>query len=162
MEPPPHLKREQSYLWEIQIETKGVCRGETSKKLQGLKKYMSARRVYVTKRKGDEVQEQIYLTPPSIKESYSGWFDPCPHPRPSWDGLEVDWEAKTFCNPPWRKIRPWVEKASKERTKGKEVHLLLPASPNTAVFHDLIFPKQPKYNGYEATLHIIVSVITNR
>ena len=26
MEPPPHLKREQSYLWEIQIETKGVCR----------------------------------------------------------------------------------------------------------------------------------------
>ena len=102
---------------------------------------MSARRVYVTKRKGDEVQEQIYLTPPSIKESYSGWFDPCPHPRPSWDGLEVDWEAKTFCNPPWRKTRPWVEKASKERTKGKEVHLLLPASPNTAVFHDLIFPE---------------------
>ena len=102
---------------------------------------MSPRRVYNHKSKEDEKEEQVYLTPASIKDNYEGWFDPCPHPRPSWDGLEVSWGLKTFVNPPWRRIRPWVAKAIAERDAGKMVHMLLPASPNVRIFHDLIFPE---------------------
>ena len=55
--------------------------------------------------------EQVYLTPLHIKGHYADWFDPCPHPHPPWDGLELSWGDRAFCNPPWCNIRPWVEKA---------------------------------------------------
>ncbi len=87
--------------------------------------------------------EQVYLTPAHIMDRYIDWYDPAPHPRPAdFDGLKVDsWGDKAFVNPPWRMIRPWVEKALEEREKGCRVHMLLPATTTTRVFHDLIFPK---------------------
>ena len=85
--------------------------------------------------------EQAYLTPPSLRDQYTDWFDPAPHPRPpEFDGLKVDWGQKAFVNPPWRSIRPWVEKALEERAKGCTIHMLLPVAPNTRVFHALLFP----------------------
>ena len=86
-------------------------------------------------------KEQIFLTPDSVMSRYRGWFDPCPHPRPSdYDGLQEDWGEKAFVNPPWGHIRPWVKKASIERGRGCSVHMLLPAKSATRVFQDLIFP----------------------
>ena len=81
------------------------------------------------------------MTPPAIKDKYADRFDPCPHPRPEgFDGLEVDWGEKAFVNPPWRNIRPWVEKAMAQAKKGCCVHMLLAVVTSTRVFHDLIFP----------------------
>ena len=86
-------------------------------------------------------EEQIFLTPPAILKQYDGWFDPCPHPRPhDFDGLQVSWGKNAFVNPPWRNIRPWVEKALLESGKGCRVHMLIAAKPTTRVFHELIFP----------------------
>mgnify|MGYP001464948791 CR=1 FL=1 len=87
--------------------------------------------------------QQVYLTPQDIKGRYTDWFDPCPHPRPVWDGLQVSWGEHAFCNPPWGNIRPWVEKAlqERERENGCVVHMLLPPATSTATWHDLIFPQ---------------------
>ena len=85
-------------------------------------------------------KEQIFLTPDCIMSKYEDWFDPCPHPRPSgFDGLQVNWGDKASVNPPWRHIRPWVEKALIESGKGCCVHMLLAAKPTTSVFQDIIF-----------------------
>ena len=86
-------------------------------------------------------REQIFLTPPEILERYAEWMDPCPHPRPQdFDGLQIDWAERTFVNPPWGNIRPWVEKALVECDKGCSIDMLIAAKPTTRVFHDLIFP----------------------
>ena len=85
--------------------------------------------------------QQVYLTPEDIKSRYTDWFDPSPHPRPAWDGLQVSWGKRAFCNPPWCNIRPWVEKALQERDKGCVVHMLIPPATSTATWHDLIFPQ---------------------
>ena len=85
--------------------------------------------------------EQEYLTQEWIASKYVGYFDPCPFPRPEWNGLQVDWGQKAFVNPPFRYVRPWVEKAITESEKGCLVHMLLPVAISTAVWHDLIFPK---------------------
>ena len=85
--------------------------------------------------------QQVYLTPEEIKSRYTDWFDPSPHPRPAWDGLQVSWGERAFCNPPWCNIRPWVEKALHERDEGCAVHMLIPPATSTATWHDLIFPQ---------------------
>ncbi len=85
--------------------------------------------------------EQVYITPAYIMDRYVDWYDPAPHPRPAdFDGLKTDWGKNAYVNPPWRMIRPWVEKALEERAKGCTVHMLLHVAPCTRVFHDLIFP----------------------
>ncbi len=87
--------------------------------------------------------EQAYLSPPSIVQEYADWHDVCPHPRPEgFDGLAIDWtdHGRIFCNPPWGNVRPWVEKAIQESSKGCRVHMLLPADTSTRVFHELLLP----------------------
>ena len=88
--------------------------------------------------------QQVYLTPEDIKSRYTDWFDPCPYPKPAWDGLQVSWGERVFCNPPWGNIRPWVEKALQERDKGCVVHMLIPPATSTATWHYLVFPKASK------------------
>ena len=45
---------------------------------------------YYPKSKSD-----VYLTPPDLysqlHKEFNFNFDPCPHPRPAWDGLTKDW-----------------------------------------------------------------------
>ena len=41
-------------------------------------------------------------------------FDPCPFPKPNWDGLRRDWGERNYCNPPYKPrgtIAKWVDKA---------------------------------------------------
>lgn len=78
-----------------------------------------------------------WLTPPEIyepfNEAFKFDFDPCPHPMPSWNGLEVPWGKSNFVNPPHGDggagVLPWVRKALAEHELGKRSLLLLPVAP---------------------------------
>ena len=79
-------------------------------------------------------------------------FDPCPlNDNPLINGLNIEWANKTFCNPPYSKLKTtikgglgWVEKAHLEAQKGKLIVLLIPARTDTQWFHDIIIE-----NNYE-------------
>jgi hypothetical protein len=59
-------------------------------------------------------------------------FDPCPYPRPNFDGLTIEWGQSNFVNPPFHQdddgsgLTAWVRKAIQEWKQGKTVVLLLP------------------------------------
>lgn len=74
-------------------------------------------------------------------------FDPSPYPRPIlpsgelYDGLQVEWDARTFVNPPFSHLTRWVKKMFQEYQKGKFICMLMPTSKtNTNYFHDYILP----------------------
>ncbi|MDD3092202.1 MAG: DNA N-6-adenine-methyltransferase [Methanoregulaceae archaeon] len=73
-----------------------------------------------------------WLTPSVIYEPldrrFNFDFDPCPYPRPEWDGLEVEWGKSNFVNPPYSRPGPWVRKAIKENQKGKTVVFMHPCN----------------------------------
>ena len=68
---------------------------------------MSTSRAYIQKSKTN-----YWGTPRHILDQYKGWFDPCPFPKPEWDGLTVNWlsHEKVFCNPPYDNIKAWAKK----------------------------------------------------
>lgn len=69
---------------------------------------------------------------------FDGWFDPCPlDPNPSINGLEIEWEDKTYVNPPYSKPHLWVTKAIEENRKGKLIVMLLRMDTSTKWFRDL-------------------------
>jgi putative DNA primase/helicase len=71
-----------------------------------------------------------------IAELGGRYFDCCPHPRPEWDGLKVEWNRKAttwvWCHPPFTGGGPdagvaaWIKKALRERDKGCLIVLCLP------------------------------------
>lgn len=74
-----------------------------------------------------------YSTDLWIQEIFEGWFDPCPLIS-DWkiNGLELDWEDKTFVNPPYSNPLPWVRKAIQEnQTFGFRIALLLKHDSST-------------------------------
>lgn len=54
------------------------------------------------------------------------------------DALVQPWEGTVFCNPPYVRIAPWVEKAATAARQGATVVLLIPASTGTAYWHTWI------------------------
>ena len=61
---------------------------------------------------------------------------------PEIDGLKQDW-SKDVCwmNPPYgREQIKWIKKAYEESLKGATVVCLIPARPDTIVWHEYIFP----------------------
>jgi phage N-6-adenine-methyltransferase len=61
---------------------------------------------------------------------------------PEIDGLKQDW-SKDVCwmNPPYgREQIKWIKKAYQESLKGATVVCLIPARPDTIVWHEYIFP----------------------
>ena len=68
-------------------------------------------------------------------------FDPCPA-DPTFDGLNCAWGGVTFCNPPYgRELSKWIKKGFKEWGVGKKtVVFLIPARPDTKVWHEIILP----------------------
>lgn len=87
-------------------------------------------------------------TPDYIKEDirneFGEFFDPCPirHDLSKWNGLEIDWKAVNFINPPYNnkdKVS-FIKKAYQESLKGRTSILIIPASTELPVFHDLILP----------------------
>ena len=72
-----------------------------------------------------------WLTPPellaSIRKEFGVGFDPCPYPRPAdFDGLELQWGASNYVNPPFAGPTAWVRKAIAETEKGKDVVFVFP------------------------------------
>lgn len=67
-------------------------------------------------------------------------YDPCPFNGTG--GLEGDWGARNFVNPPYsRGLKDaFVLKAIEQARKGKLCVLLLPVSTSTKLFHDHIKP----------------------
>ena len=80
-----------------------------------------------------------------LNAKYDFDFDPCPfqHDLTLWDGLEVEWGERNFVNPPYSRpnLERFVLKGIKEAEKGKLCVFLIPASTDTALFHDHIQPK---------------------
>ena len=76
-----------------------------------------------------------YLSDNWILKMFDGFYDPCPYnDNPETDGLKLDWEDKTFVNPPYSNPLPWIEKAVAESQKGKTIALLLKADTSTKWF----------------------------
>lgn len=57
------------------------------------------------------------------------------------NGLAQDWGGhRVFCNPPYSRIKDWVQKAYRESLKrGTVVVLLVPARTDTKWFHNYIY-----------------------
>lgn len=71
-----------------------------------------------------------------ILKMFEGWFDPCPY-NPDWNssmisGLDIEWEDKTFVNPPYSSPKEWVLKAIQEnKFFGRTVAMLLKHDSST-------------------------------
>ncbi len=67
-------------------------------------------------------------------------FDPCPHPKPDWDGLEVRWGKSNFVNPPYGNELPdWITKGYYEwKTQKVAVVFLIPSRTDTRWWHDYV------------------------
>lgn len=51
------------------------------------------------------------------------------------DGLKQDWAASTFCNPPFKFIKAWTEKATEERKNGHYAVMIAPLLGFTAKWY---------------------------
>lgn len=113
-----------------------------------------------------EMNGDSYATPGWLMDVFEGWFDPCPlNPNPDFDGLAIDWQDRTYVNPPYSKPLLWVEKAIAESKKGKLIVMLLRADSSTRYFQRcqeegevLYFGRRIKFNGktpYFASMLVI-------
>lgn len=61
---------------------------------------------------------------------------------PEADGLKQNWGGETcWMNPPYgREQIKWIEKAYEESKQGTTVVCLIPARPDTKLWHEIIFP----------------------
>ncbi len=50
------------------------------------------------------------------------------------DSLTHDWSKVNWCNPPYSKIAPWVDKAKEEHRKGNTTVMLIPADTSVKWF----------------------------
>jgi phage N-6-adenine-methyltransferase len=86
-----------------------------------------------------------------VNEEFKFTLDVCALPEtakckrfftPEIDGLKQDW-SKDVCwmNPPYgREQIKWIKKAYQESLKGATVVCLIPARPDTIIWHEYIFP----------------------
>lgn len=80
-----------------------------------------------------------------VKKEYGDYFDPCPlyGLENGFDGLNKDWDKVNFINPPYSAgsdKEAFIRKAKEEGDKGNICVVLIPASTETAIFHDVIKP----------------------
>lgn len=90
---------------------------------------------------------------------YPIYFDPCPL-NSKFDGLKINWKRANYINPPYtRKLKEeFIKKAFEESKKGKLCVMLIPASTETKIFHNIIVPnakvmlikKRVKFKGYNS------------
>ena len=116
--------------------------------------------------KKEDMNGDSYATPRWLFDLFEGWFDPCPlNNNPKFDGLQIEWERKTYVNPPYSKPLEWVEKAIIEKKKGKLIVMLLRADSSTKYFQRcqeeeevIYFGRRIKFNGktpYFASMLVI-------
>jgi hypothetical protein len=82
-----------------------------------------------------------WITPPEILFDLGHFdFDPCPYPRPNWDGLKISWyKARIWCNPPFNRYeRPkWMRRMAEH---GNGI-LLIPAATETEAFYEFVWER---------------------
>jgi len=94
-------------------------------------------------------------------------FDPCPN-NAKFDGLKIAWKKSNFVNPPFSNQKEWIKKAYEESNTYiwkkcnkigyypqlfKTCVLLLPARPDTKIFHEIIFPYASQIRFIKGRLH---------
>ena len=63
---------------------------------------------------------------------FDDWFDPCPLGAvEEYDGLAIEWPHKTFVNPPYSNVTPWIKKGINEARFGKTIAFLLKHDSST-------------------------------
>lgn len=88
------------------------------------------------------------------------YFDPCPL-NADFDGLGIDWHGANYINPPYSPSKlkeAFIRKALEESKKEKLCVMLIPASTETKIFHDIIVPnakvvlikKRVKFKGHNS------------
>jgi site-specific DNA-methyltransferase (adenine-specific) len=75
----------------------------------------------------------------SLKNEFGNLFDPCPI-NPNFNGLEIEWEDKTYVNPPYNNIHNWLQKAHSQLSKNNcsLIIFLLPVDTSTKWFHNYV------------------------
>lgn len=102
-----------------------------------------------------EMKGDNYATPKWLMSLFGDWYDPCPlNPNPYVNGLDIDWEIKTYVNPPYSEPIKWVNKAITEMKKGKLIVMLLRMDSSTKWFQKCLeygeviyFGRRIKFNG---------------
>lgn len=112
-----------------------------------------------------------YKTPDFILDLFDTWFDPCPFDEnPKFDGLQIEWKNKTYCNPPYSQPGKWINKAIEESKKGKTIVMLLRVDTSTKWFAKLIendakilwFAGRLKFNGKPANFPSMLVILNNK
>lgn len=77
-------------------------------------------------------------------------------PEPGGDGLVEPWVDRTYCNPPYKDLKFWLDKALKEAKQGKRIAVLCPVRPHRAWFRramraatSLVYLNPLKFEGYK-------------
>ena len=76
-----------------------------------------------------------WKTPTSLYKKFMdlNYYDPCPFQSKD-NNLLIDWKDKNFVNPPYSKLKIWVNKCIEQHKKQKEVIMLIPARTDTIAF----------------------------
>ncbi len=91
-------------------------------------------------RKTDNWQTPKYLYN-QLNMEFNFDCDPCPL-NSQIDGLLVNWGKRCFVNPPYSKVKQFLEKAHEELSKETELCVFLVfANTDTKWFHDYIYNK---------------------
>jgi len=66
-----------------------------------------------------------------LDDEFHFTLDPCPYPKPDWDGLKLDWcGERVFVNPPYsgNNIKLWMKKCFNERNNAEVIVMLIPTT----------------------------------
>lgn len=91
---------------------------------------------HISKTDDWRIPEKVYA---DLDAEFHFTDDPCPIGGNG--GLEREWGACVFLNPPYSNPTPWVKKAYEESLKGKTVIGLLRGDTSTRWFHDWVWHK---------------------
>jgi hypothetical protein len=87
-----------------------------------------------------------------ISNQFGRWnfYDPCPlgGKEKGFDGLDSEWTDFNFINPPYSRgsdKNKFIERCVVEGDKGNICILLIPASTDLKIFHDVIVPNAKVY-----------------
>ncbi len=90
-----------------------------------------------------------------LDQEFHFTFDPCPYPKPDWDGLEIHWGECNFVNPPYSETEKWVLKAFTEWHCRRRISvMLLRLDASTRWFRDLILP-DAEIRLFDDRLHFV-------
>jgi len=81
-----------------------------------------------------------WITPTYIMKQLGKFdFDPCPYPKPEWDGLSLEWSGRIWCNPPFSRSQRelWMQKMAEH---GNGI-MLIPAATETNAFYRWVWLK---------------------